>query len=96
MAEITDRHRQIAKQVVTSPPDQEGQIALVALALADAEQRGAESTRGGIRVLRVLEYVYPDVTTMEKDRLRWTVQHSIWAGATRIRSTVLPLEVLNP
>lgn len=50
-----------------------------------------------IRVLRLLEYTYPDVEHMELDMARWAVQQgSIRFGSnpTVIKSVVLPLEVL--
>lgn len=50
-----------------------------------------------IRVLRLLEYIYPDVEHMELDMARWQVQQgSIRFGPnpTVIKSVVLPLEVL--
>jgi hypothetical protein len=96
MAQIEDRHRQIAKQVVTSPPDQAGQIALAALALADAEQKGRARARGGIRVLRVLEYTYPDAESMTKDMAHWDVQGTMRVpGGPTVRSVALPAEVLS-
>lgn len=51
-----------------------------------------------IRVLRVLEYVYSDVETMEKDMGRWGLAangtHRAGANLT-IKSSVLPLETIE-
>ena len=55
-----------------------------------------------IRVLRLLEYVYDSVETMQADMQRWGVQgvRDLRVGARpgsgmMIRSTTLPLEVLS-
>lgn len=70
--------------------------AVLAQAIADAEARGLARAKGGVRVLRLIEYVYPDARAMVEDRARWAVQgvYSPRAGMT-IRSTVLPVEVLG-
>lgn len=49
-----------------------------------------------IRVLRLLEYTYDTVETMEADRKRWHVQEGRLVNPRiTIRSTTLPLEVLD-
>lgn len=51
-----------------------------------------------IRVLRLMEYVYPDVDAMESDMGRWAIQgkRSVGIGrTTSIKSVVLPLEVFE-
>lgn len=51
-----------------------------------------------IRVLRLMEYTYPDVEAMDQDMGRWYIQgkRSMGIGRTiSIKSTVLPLEVLE-
>lgn len=50
-----------------------------------------------IRVLRLMEYVYPDAETAEQDMARWTLQGPAsagWKSGMRFRSAVLPFEVL--
>ena len=49
-----------------------------------------------IRVVRVLEYMYPDVATMERDMSHWTVpaHGARQFGHTTLRCAVLPLEYL--
>lgn len=50
-----------------------------------------------IRVLRVLEYIYPDVETMVDDRAHWAIQglYRPRRGMT-IRSTVMVPEMVPP
>lgn len=46
-----------------------------------------------IRVLRLIEYVYPDGETMAEDMAAWQVQGTMLPGRGKtIRSTVLPAE----
>lgn len=49
-----------------------------------------------IRVLRLMEYIYPDAETAMRDMERWQVQgtYSPRSGFT-IRSTTLPMEMLD-
>lgn len=48
-----------------------------------------------IRVLRLMEYIYDSVESMEDDRKRWQVQGTYMASTrVTIRSTVLDLETL--
>lgn len=101
--QVNDVHRQRATEIVGSMSDTALQASLtkdIARSLALYEAKGFEdghdmATGGKIRVLRLLEYVYPDAETMEKDRAHWYVQGDRVQGAVRIRSTVLPLEVLG-
>lgn len=61
----------------------------------DGQVRAREDWRG-VRVLRLIEYVYPDTKTMQEDMGRWLVVDGLRSqGLVRIRSTVLPLEVLD-
>lgn len=48
-----------------------------------------------IRVLRLMEYTYESVEVMEKDMARWQVQGTEVHGSIKIKSTTLPLEVLD-
>jgi hypothetical protein len=50
-----------------------------------------------IRVLRLVEYNYPDAKRMEEDMARWTIpaNGSHQAGNMVIKSATLPLEVLD-
>lgn len=45
-----------------------------------------------LRVLRLIEYRYPDAETMDADISRWT--HASITEIHQFRSTTLPLEVL--
>lgn len=49
-----------------------------------------------IRVVRILEYTYPDVMTMEQDMNHWIVpaHGARQFGRTTLRCAVLPLEYL--
>lgn len=48
-----------------------------------------------IRVLRLMEYIYDSVESMEDDRKRWQVQGTyMFSPRVTIRSTVLDLETL--
>jgi hypothetical protein len=75
-------------------PSRRAEVLSVARYLA---QKGEQQTAWrGVRVLRLLEYVYPDVASMEADMARWHVQTGTKAhGKKLMRSTVLPLEVLD-
>jgi hypothetical protein len=48
-----------------------------------------------VRVLRLIEYTYADVEQMERDMERWSVQSSRNYGPVQVRTTTLPLEVLD-
>lgn len=67
------------------------------LAEALAEARTvAQLKPGAVRVVRLLEYVYPDAKDALKDMQNWAVQGVYRPSAGRlIRSTVLPMEVLD-
>lgn len=97
--EITSDHRQWAAHAL---PEINGELEsgkqmleAVARQIANAESRGVDRTLGGVRVLRVLEYVYPDAKTAASDQLNWAIQGSQRHGRTFIRSTVLPMEVIG-
>jgi hypothetical protein len=102
-AQVTDNHRQRAAEIVGSLPDLSVQESLkrdIALNLARSEAAGwqtaMETARDGVRVLRLLEYVYPDTESAVKDQAHWYVQSSRRHGSgVWIRSTMLPLEVLD-
>jgi len=47
-----------------------------------------------IRILRVMEYIYPDVETMEMDMARWT-NSSPPKNNIRYRSVSMPLETVR-
>jgi hypothetical protein len=92
-----DRHRGAARALlgpnrIYASPDG---IEAIAQGLADAEEHGREQMKGGIRVLRVVEYVYPTVKAMADDMTRWAVQRNVTYGKTHIRSVTLPPEVLG-
>jgi hypothetical protein len=74
-------------------PSRRAEVLSVARYLAQkGEER--ESWRG-LRVIRVLEYVYADAQTMEQDMANWEVQGTRqFSSRARIRSATLPLEVL--
>lgn len=46
----------------------------------------------GIRVLRVIEYIYSDAAKAEEDMARWTLQHS--NSGMIMRSATLPFEAI--
>lgn len=51
-----------------------------------------------IRVLRLMEYTYPDLETMIQDRGRWAIQgvRSVGIGSvTSIKSTTLPIDLVD-
>ena len=94
--EAVERHWDVANDLAPASDPQHGEtVGLFAQALAEAEARGARSTKGGIRVLRVIEYVYPDADRMAKDMAMWSVQGQTRQGGTWIRSVALPPEVLG-
>jgi hypothetical protein len=94
-ADLTDEerepYRRTARNLLTGSPDPVDTRALA----ADAEEHGREQMKGGIRVLRVVEYVYPTVKAMADDMTRWAVQRNVTYGKTHIRSVTLPPEVLG-
>lgn len=47
-----------------------------------------------IRVLRVIEYTYDSVESMERDMAGWTHGLKRWSTRITMRSVVLPLEVI--
>lgn len=47
-----------------------------------------------VRILRLLEYVYPDAEAAEKDQARWTLK-SPPNNPNRMRSVTLPFETLE-
>lgn len=99
--EVQDRHLLRAEQAVNEgrAEDRTGAVHVVAEALAQAEAAGAYMAErriiGGYRVLRMIEYVYPDAATAEKDMERWQIQGSRMQGLVRIRSSVLSREALD-
>lgn len=103
-AQMNAIHRQRAAEIVGSMSDTGLQEALkrdIALNLARAEDAGytqasRDLERGRIRVVRLLEYVYPDAKSALDDQQHWQVQGVYRPSAGRlIRSTVLPMEVLD-
>jgi hypothetical protein len=75
-------------------PDTTGKLEILAEALEKADRAGA--LPGGIRVVRLLEYLYPDAKDALTDQQNWQVQGVYRPSAGRlIRSTVLPMEVLD-
>lgn len=65
-------------------------------ALADARTRAVAPVPGSLRVLRLLEYVYPGAEAMTKDMANWQVQGTYRPRAGfLIRTAVLPPEVLG-
>jgi hypothetical protein len=92
--EVFPYHRDYARKAILEPQDQEAQIEAVAQQIANAEARGENRQHGRFRVLRVLEYVYPDAETAFADMANWQVQTMRRMGGTTIRSTTLPPEVL--
>lgn len=95
--EPTQEHWDVANDLLPEDYPERGEVAgLLAQALADSEARGLQRAKNGVRVLRLIEYVYPDTRAMVEDRARWAVQgvYSPRTGLT-IRSTVLPVEVLG-
>lgn len=103
MITTEERHRTKAAQIVGSLSDPVLQQMLrqdIADSLAQAEATGFEEaaevfSEGSVRVLRVLEYVYPDARTAASDQLNWAIQGARRHGRTFIRSTVIPPEVLG-
>jgi hypothetical protein len=97
--EITDAHRQWAAKALpefnVELESSKLMLESVARQIANAEARGQDRARGGVRVIRVLEYVYPDAQAAADDQARWVVQAARRHGRTFIRSTVLPMEVLG-
>jgi hypothetical protein len=98
VAVVEQRHLERAAEVVVALSDTYGLDELrdrIASALARAEEIGREQMRGGIRVLRLIEYVYPTVKAMVEDTKRWQIQGDRQYGRTHIRSMALPPEVLG-
>lgn len=48
-----------------------------------------------IRVLRLMEYIYEDVETMEKDMARWIHSSPNRTAKVRFKSCSLPLSVFD-
>jgi hypothetical protein len=50
-----------------------------------------------IRVLRLIEYVYPDAESCERDMANWThrAPAAAWKHGMAMRSVALPFEVLD-
>ena len=48
-----------------------------------------------VRILRLLEYVYPDLEAAEQDMARWTLK-SPPNNPNRMRSVTLPIETFLP
>lgn len=104
MAEPTDKDRHNAAMITGSMSEGALEQSLrqeIAQSLADereqAEARGrAEASGGRIRVLRMIEYVYPDTGVMVADMEHWNLQGVLRTpdGKT-MRSTTLPPEVLR-
>lgn len=100
-AEVFPDHRAAAKKALgvdghtMLSAETKDRITAVAQALADAETRGENRQHGRIRVLRLLEYVYPDAEAMVADLGHWQIQSQRRMGGTRITSVVLPPEVLG-
>lgn len=88
-------------------PDSTGKIAVLAEALEAAEARAEAAAvaagptvlalpSGSVRVLRLIEYVYPHAGIMVADMDRWTLQGTLRTPDGKVmRSTVLPPEVLS-
>lgn len=69
--------------------------AQLAEALAKARE-AATMVPGAVRVVRLLEYIYPNAKDALTDQQNWQVQGVYRPSAGRlIRSTVLPMEVLD-
>lgn len=76
--------------------DSTGQVAVLAEALLTAQSQNRFTAPGSVRVVRLLEYVYPDAKTALHDQQFWQVQGVFRPSEGRlIRSTVLPMEVLD-
>jgi|SRR3954451_3503418 hypothetical protein len=74
--------------------DSTGQVALLAEALLAAQNQSRFTAPGSVRVVRLLEYVYPDAKAALDDQQHWQVQGVYRPSAGRlIRSTILPIEV---
>src|SRR4051794_23866701 len=96
MEEIKPAHETWARKAVLEASDQESQIKAVAQQIANAEARGERRMSGSVRVVRLLEYVYPDAKAALHDQQFWQVQGVFRPSEGRlIRSTVLPMEVLD-
>lgn len=99
MKTITDGERAAARELLAEMKgeDSTGQVEVLAEALAGARNRGLEMRQdGAVRVVRLLEYVYPDAKAALDDQQHWQVQGVYRPSAGRlIRSTVLPMEVLG-
>jgi hypothetical protein len=96
MEEINPTHEAWARKAILEAPDQESQIKAVAQQIANAEARGERRMDGSVRVVRLLEYIYPNAKDALKDQQNWQVQGVYRPSAGRlIRSTVLPMEVLD-
>lgn len=79
-------------------PDTTGKLEVLAEALEKALEKAdrAGALPGGVRVVRLLEYLYPDAKDALDDQQHWQVQGVYRPSAGRlIRSTVLPMEVLD-
>lgn len=105
VAGVTDRHRMMAAQITGSMSEGDLEQALradIAQTLANAEESAwqmgfaeAAGKPGVVRVLRVIEYAYPDAETMAKDRANWQVQGLSRFGNVRMNSVVLAPEVIE-
>lgn len=104
MADVTDRDQEQAHGLLAemkTEPDSTGKEAVLAEALAQAREsafqmgyaEAAAGWAGTLRVLRVIEYVYPDAEAMIRDMANWGVQGLAKFGKTWVRSTTLSPEV---
>jgi hypothetical protein len=104
-AEPEQRDEVQAAQIVGSLSDSTLQDVLradIARALAQARQSAfrmgyaeAAGKQGKVRVLRVIEYVYPDAQTMVRDMANWGVQGLGKFGQVTLNSVVLAPEVVE-
>ena len=49
----------------------------------------------GVRVLRIIEYVYENPERASEDQARWTVTLPAFVEGMKMRSTVLPFEAID-
>jgi hypothetical protein len=100
--QVKDNHTARAAEIVGSMSDdalQQSLIRDIALNLARFEAKGYEqatedSAEGSVRVLRLLEYIYPSAKDAEQDMQHWQVQGVYRPSQGRlIRSIAMPMEV---
>lgn len=100
--QLKDSHTVKAAEIVGSMSDDALRQALIrdiALNLARFEAKGYEratedNAEGSVRVLRLLEYIYPSAKDAEQDMQHWQVQGVYRPSQGRlIRSIAMPMEV---